>query len=111
MSKPSIYLCGPMTGLPGYNYAAFNAEATRLRALGYHVENPAENIHPIDQVWAGYMRVAISQMLSCDAIALLPGWAESKGAIVERELAKTVDMLICTATSINEFEEICFPDE
>ncbi|MCY1527250.1 hypothetical protein D9M68_623110 [compost metagenome] len=38
-----IYLAGPMTGLPEFNYPAFHAEAARLRALGYQVENPAEN--------------------------------------------------------------------
>ena len=40
---PRIYLAGPMTGLPEFNYPAFHAEAARLRQLGYHVENPAEN--------------------------------------------------------------------
>lgn len=110
-TKPRIYLCGPMTGLPDYNYPAFNAEAARLRALGYDVENPAENEHPADQVWQGYMRAAISQMLTCDAIALLPGWADSRGAVIERELAKDVDLLICTASDITEFEQICFPED
>jgi hypothetical protein len=29
-----IYIAGPMTGLPEFNYPAFNAEAQRLRGLG-----------------------------------------------------------------------------
>ena len=111
MSKPSIYLSGPMTGLPGYNYTAFNAEAARLRALGYTVENPAENKHPADQTYAGYMRAAVQQMLTCDAIALLPGWMESRGAVIERQLAMDVDMLICVASSINEPDDIAFPED
>lgn len=100
--KPRIYLAGPMTGLPGYNYTAFNEEATRLRGLGYHVENPAENVHPIDQTWSGYMRVALAQMLTCDAVALLPGWAASKGARLEEHTAAELDMPICWASSITE---------
>ncbi|MCS8243350.1 DUF4406 domain-containing protein [Pseudomonas aeruginosa] len=33
-----VYLAGPMTGLPDFNYPAFNAEEKRIRALGYIVE-------------------------------------------------------------------------
>ncbi|MEN5029142.1 DUF4406 domain-containing protein [Pseudomonas sp. Ps21-P2] len=69
-----IYLSGPMTGLPDYNYPAFNAEAARLRALGYSVENPAENPLPADAPWHMGMRDAIRQMLTCDTAAFLPGW-------------------------------------
>ncbi|HEJ4249643.1 TPA: DUF4406 domain-containing protein [Pseudomonas aeruginosa] len=28
-----VYLAGPMTGLPDFNYPAFNAEEKRIRAL------------------------------------------------------------------------------
>lgn len=35
--SPYIYLCGPMTGLPEYNYPAFHAAAAELRAQGWHV--------------------------------------------------------------------------
>lgn len=102
-AKPRIYLCGPMTGLPEFNYPAFNAEAARLRALGYEVENPAENQHPPDQDWAGYMRKAITQMMTCQAIALLPGWAKSKGARLEEHIAaQLTDMAVCWAASITE---------
>lgn len=111
MSTPRIYLCGPMTGLPDYNYPAFNAEAARLRALGYDIENPAGNEHPANQTWPGYMRAALAQMLTCDAIALLPGWTESKGAVIERQLAMDVDILICVADSINEPDDITFPQD
>ena len=34
-----IYIAGPMTGLPDFNYPAFNAAAARMRALGFEVEN------------------------------------------------------------------------
>lgn len=38
-----IYIAGPMSGLPEFNYPAFNRAAAVLRAQGHHVENPAEN--------------------------------------------------------------------
>lgn len=83
--KPRVYICGPMSGLPEYNYPAFNAEAARLRAIGYHVENPAEN--PKQDTWQDYMRQAVRQMMTCDAVALLPGWHDSRGALIENGLA------------------------
>lgn len=82
-----IYIAGPMTGLPDFNYPAFHAEAARLRALGWHVENPAENVAPPCGSWAGYMRLAIAQLVTCDAICLLPGWSASRGASIEHGLA------------------------
>lgn len=85
-----VYIAGPMTGLPEFNYPAFNAAAAELRAAGYHVENPAENPEPASGTWAAYMRMAIAQLVTCDAIYLLPGWAKSRGAKVEVELAQTL---------------------
>lgn len=87
-----LYLSGPMSGLPQSNYPAFHAEAERLRALGYHVENPAENDPPACGSWEGYMRKAIAQLITCDVIALLPGWSDSRGSLIERQLAVTLGM-------------------
>lgn len=85
-----IYVAGPMTGIPLDNYPAFNTETARLRALGYHVENPAEN--PRQDSWEAYMRQSIRQMLTCDLVAFLPGWAESRGALLERYVAQQVGL-------------------
>lgn len=95
-----IYLSGPMSNLPDFNYPTFNAEAARLRALGFHVENPAEN--PEQPTWEAYMRQAMRQMLTCDTIALLPGWSNSRGATLERYVAQQVGMVIVSATSLIE---------
>lgn len=93
-----IYIAGPMTGLPDFNYPAFHAEAARLRALGYHVENPAEN--PAQPTWDAYMRQAMRQMLTCDCVALMPGWADSRGATLERYVAQQVGIEVIAASSI-----------
>lgn len=95
-----IYIAGPMTGLPEFNYPAFNAEAARIRALGYHVENPAENKAPECGTWQGYMRAALRQMLMCDSVAMLPGWGKSKGALIEYNLAKSLGLEIWDANDI-----------
>ena len=80
-----LYVCGKMSGLPEMGYPAFHAEAARLREVGYFVENPANN--PEQATWLDYMRVAIRQMVTCDAVALLPNWMDSRGARIEHDLA------------------------
>lgn len=87
-----IYIAGPMTGLPDFNYPAFNAAAAQLRAMGHTVLNPAENPVPACGTWQGYMRLALAQLVQCECIVLLPGWAESKGALIERKLAQVLGM-------------------
>lgn len=70
------------------NYPEFNRVAKVLRDCGYKVENPAENEPPCENPqWADWMRVAVPQMLKCDAVALLLGWSASRGANLERNLA------------------------
>lgn len=90
--KRTIYVAGPMTGLPDFNYPAFNAAAATLRAQGHTVLNPAENPVPPCGTWQGYMRLALAQLVQCECIVLLPGWAESKGALIERKLAQVLGM-------------------
>lgn len=95
-----IYLAGPMSGLPGLNYAAFNAEAARLRALGFVVANPAENPDPACKSWEGYMRLAIAQLITCDMVALLPNWSQSKGATIEYRLGCDLGLEVKSASEV-----------
>lgn len=90
-----VYLSGPMTGLPDYNYPAFNAAAAKLRALGFDVDNPAEHhggAQDLDR--AVYMRSDIESLLKVHAVALLPGWGNSKGATLEVNIARELGLRI-----------------
>ncbi len=76
-----IYLAGPMTGRPEFNYPAFHNAAAILRARGFKVANPAENQPPSPSpTWDDWMRASLAQLAGCDAVALLPGWSMSRGA-------------------------------
>lgn len=86
-----IYLSGPMTGLPEYNYPLFHKVAAELRALGHVVYNPAEFPHkgpldnfPIRKAFAEHCKFICEE---ADTIVLLPGWKKSKGATTEAGLA------------------------
>lgn len=87
-----IYIAGPMTGLPEFNYPAFHRAAAALRELGHHVENPAENPAPACGSWAGYMRLALPQLCTCDAVRRLPGWKKSRGARLESFIARVLGL-------------------
>lgn len=84
----TLYIAGPMTHLPDYNRHNFNAAERRLRAAGYDVLNPARTDLGPDATWAGYMDLAIRQVLDADGIALLPGWERSRGANLEVHIAE-----------------------
>lgn len=92
-----IYIAGPMSGLPDLNYPAFDLAAKQLRDLGYHVENPAENVPPRCGSWAGYMRLALAQLVTCDEIHMLRGWKQSRGARIEHDLARELGLLVSGA--------------
>ncbi|AFU45412.1 hypothetical protein C380_08550 [Acidovorax sp. KKS102] len=92
-----VYVAGPMTGLPEYNFPLFNATAARLRSEGWHVENPAEHGHVEGAGWADYLRWDISRIATCGAIYLLPGWSKSKGATLEVHIASVLGLQVLLA--------------
>ncbi|MGP9499558.1 DUF4406 domain-containing protein [Halomonas sp. AOP43-D1-4] len=100
-----IYISGPMTGLPGLNFGAFNSAAGQLRALGYEVVNPAEKQSELGELtWEEYLREDLRDMLTCDTIALLPGWEASKGAHLELHVAHRVGMTVVETARLHRDE-------
>lgn len=80
------YLCGPMRHRVLFNFPAFDAAATDLRAQGWHVISPAD----LDRA-AGF---DLEALLSCEAIHLLPGWEASKGANAELAVAHWIGLKV-----------------
>ena len=90
-----VYIAGPMTGIPEFNYPLFNATAKALRAAGVEVRNPAENDGgSAGESWEFYMRLALRSLLECDEIVLLPGWRDSRGARLEEAVAHELGMRV-----------------
>lgn len=100
-----IYISGPMTGLPGLNFGAFHLTARQLRALGYEVVNPAEKQSESEELsWEEYLKQDLQQMLTCDTIALLPGWQASKGAHLELHVAHRLGMTVVDVAELHRTE-------
>jgi len=85
-----------MTGLPECNFPAFHAAAAELRARGYEVANPAEINAETGGDWHFYLRADIKALCDCDAIVLLPGWENSKGAHLELHVAHRLGLRVST---------------
>lgn len=92
----TVYVAGPMTGLPDYNYPAFNQAAAELTDAGYDVLNPVtsedDNTTGTTQTWQWYMRHALAMVIRADGVALLPGWETSRGATLEVHVVQSLDL-------------------
>ena len=106
----TVYVSGPMSGLAENNYPAFHRAAAELRARGYRVVNPAELAITDPESWASCMRSCVRALTDCDCIVMLEGWQASRGAKIELDLARHLDMQIRTMA---ELQAICesFADE
>jgi len=91
----TLYIAGPMRGLPDFNFPAFAEAAAKLRAAGYGVVSPHE-LHSgaLSLPWSEYMRRDIALLCSgaIGGVAMLPGWEDSQGAMLERRVAVAVGL-------------------
>lgn len=99
-----IYLAGPMSGFDDFNFPAFAWAAKELRNQGHEVFSPAEedlrkwgNLEGV-KANANYRECLRADLLyifdEADAIALLPGWKNSRGARLEQGLAELLGLEI-----------------
>jgi hypothetical protein len=81
-----VYLSGPISGVATYK-EVFAAHAATVSTMGHEVVDPSA-VSISDWTWADYMQHDLSLLKDCDAIYLLPGWEQSRGARIERRYAK-----------------------
>lgn len=101
--KKRIYVAGPMTGKPDFNFAAFHVAAMNLEEQGWEAVNPAQldydagyslerlnKLTPAEfqEFLKGAVKRDLDAIQTCQAIAMLPGWENSKGAKAELAVAQ-----------------------
>lgn len=93
MKKPKLYLSGPMSNVKDLNKPLFNKRAKELRAKGYKVVNPPElDFKEPKRTWEDCLRRDLTYVVECDAVATLPNWRKSRGALLEIYVAKALSM-------------------
>jgi len=102
-----IYILGKMTGIPFFNFPAFDAAATRLMVAGHKPLSPADIDReagfdamslPVDWDWDVLpdclnlrdvvRRDVLAIIDEADGYYCLPGWEASKGARAEAALCE-----------------------
>jgi hypothetical protein len=83
-----LYVSGPMTGLPEFNYPAFHEAKRHLEEAGFDVISPADLPIRDDWEWIDYILADIDSVFACDGIATLNGCEQSKGARIECRIAE-----------------------
>lgn len=87
----TIYISGPMSGLPDFNYPKFNRVASGLRIAGNKVVNPAEIAAKLNtNDYETIMAEDLKALEDCCTIYLLKDWHKSPGA--KREVARAVEL-------------------
>tara|TARA_R110001583_G_scaffold39038_2_gene125521 strand:+ start:15 stop:353 length:339 start_codon:yes stop_codon:yes gene_type:complete len=90
-----VYISGQITSLRHDQYLqAFKDAAKYLEEQGHEPVDPSELGKPEHRSWHYYMKKAIPLLCECDAIYMLNGWGKSKGAQIERTLARGLGMPI-----------------
>lgn len=99
-----IYICGPITGKPNNNVEAFERAQQQLLRMGHYAINPhlvCRNIVKLHkgterELWVKCMKRDIEEMLKADAVVVLDGWKDSKGANIEMYIAHSLDIPVIT---------------
>lgn len=79
-----IYIAGSISNNPDYVEQFQNAE-DMLKADGHEVINPAKNSC---FSYKHYVDTGLFELMHCDAIYLLKGFENSKGALLEQHYAE-----------------------
>ena len=93
----TIYISGPITGMPNHNRQLFAAAATFIREAGHGAINPHDIDPTTDKPWEKYLRQDLARMcLDADLVLALPGHHQSKGSTLELDVAQRVGIPIFT---------------
>jgi hypothetical protein len=82
-----IYISGKITGIEDQAPELFKKTAHELLKQEFHPINPMTLNHNHDKSWHSYMREDIKALCDCDLIYMLSNWKDSKGAIIENQIA------------------------
>ena len=96
--QKKIYIGGKVTGLP--------IDEVRIRFANKHREllaaghDPLSPVHLVEEMgiqnepWDYIMKLCIVALVNADELHLLPCWQDSRGAVLEHDIAQRLGMTI-----------------
>lgn len=109
-----VYCAGPITADPhGFERAFADAAASLRYERGFTVINPVEHDSEEqilaaregvadEELWRSALRRDLGLLVTCDAVAVLPGWVKSRGARLEVYVARALGMPVLWADTLDE---------
>lgn len=90
-----IYISGKISGTDlTETRKRFAAVFKAMKRIGVEPVNPLENGLTEHDSWEAHMLKDIADLLHCNAIYMLQGWEDSKGARIEHYIATEIGMPI-----------------
>lgn len=102
-----VYLSGKIAGLSEEEYKQNFAQAA-IDALAFFPDEQVTIVNPatlpaIHNSWADYLLRDLMLLKDCDAIVMMTGWMESKGALTEHAFAEGMGIDIYYLPNQSEF--------
>lgn len=96
-----VYISGGITGVENYK-EVFKRAKEELEAEGHEVINPTEMDEYLPQLtWEEYIDIDIALLNVCEAIYMLKGWKNSRGANREYGYALAKGIKVIMEESVN----------
>lgn len=102
-----IYISGKITGLPLKETRERFADAqSLLDGIGFEAVNPMKKSLPANATWEQHMVKDIELLFKCDAIYMMDNWIDSKGALIEYDIAKRLGLDIWFESNVRRDNDI-----
>jgi hypothetical protein len=109
MKRPRVYIASKMSGIPAFNFPAFDAMRVRLTNMGFDVVSPADidrehgfdgtiwminhpqwdwNVIPECLDYEEIMKRDFEAIKTCDVVVMFGPWTYSYGAVREKAHAE-----------------------
>ena len=102
---PIVYIAGPVTGIADDNRPAFERTREQLLAIdSLEVVTIPHDLVPSNYDHENAMRICLDYLVhETDIVALLPGWENSRGASLERDVAEQLSVPTMTVDQVESY--------